>query len=110
MDAIERRRHLRVDVNLYADWGRGPECEYYDGVTNLSVSGCFLATQRELRAGEVIHLKLPTEAAGVLRLKGTVRYQLRLMEGVPPAGAGVEFVEVSADDARVLQQVVNSYK
>ena len=110
MDSSEKRRHLRVNVNLYADWGRGPECEFYDRVTNLSVSGCFLATQRELRPGEVIHIKLPTEVAGTLRLKGAVRYQMRLMEGMPPSGAGVEFVEASSDDELKLQTVVNSYR
>src|SRR5919199_6513928 len=107
MDSSQNRRHPRVTVNFYADWGLGPECESYDKVTSLSISGCFLATQRELRVGEVIHIKLPVESR-TLRLRGAVRYQLRIMEGMPPKGVGVEFMGVSSDDERRLQEVVDS--
>ena len=51
IDFAELRRHPRVNVELFADWGWGPECEYYDKITSLSVSGCFLATKRELPFG-----------------------------------------------------------
>jgi hypothetical protein len=39
-----------------------------------------------------------------------VRYQLKIMEGMPPTGVGVEFVGASGDDVRKLQEVVDSYK
>ncbi|HKC65986.1 MAG TPA: PilZ domain-containing protein [Pyrinomonadaceae bacterium] len=108
MDSSQNRRHPRVTVNFYADWGLGPECESYDKVTSLSMSGCFLATQKELRIGESIHIKLPFEAR-TLRLKGIVRRQLRIMEEMPPTGVGVEFVGISSDDQRKLQEMVNFY-
>ena len=108
MDSSQNRRHPRINVNFYADWGLGPECESYDKVTSLSISGCFLATQRELRIGESIHIKLPIETR-TLRLKGIVRRQLRIMEGMPPTGVGVEFIGVSGDDERKLQEMMNSY-
>ncbi len=110
MDSIEQRRHPRVNVDFFADWGWGSECEFYDRVTSLSVSGCFLNTKRELFAGQEIFIKWTVEAAGAIRLKGAVRYQLRVMEGAPPTGAGVEFVSVSSEAEQKLQAMVDSYR
>jgi len=110
MGTIEQRRHPRVNVEFFADWGWGPECEFYDRVTSLSVSGCFLSTKRELSAGQEIYIKWTAEVAGAISLKGAVRYLLRVMEGAPPTGAGVEFVSVSSEDERKLQLVMESYK
>jgi hypothetical protein len=110
IDFTELRRHPRVNVELFADWGWGPECEYYDKITSLSVSGCFLATKRELPFGEVIHIKLNQETVGTINLKGSVRHQIRVMEGAPPIGAGIEFVGVSDESQRRLQAVVDKYR
>ena len=109
MDFTELRKHPRVNVDFYADWGWGPECEYYDKVTSLSLSGCFLATKRDLNRGDEIYLRLSSELAGVVSLRGAVKYQLRVMEGAPPTGVGVEFVGISNDSQAKLQQVMNSY-
>lgn len=109
-DPDELRRHPRVNVDLFADWGWGPECEYYDKITSLSLSGCFLATKRELRPGNEIFMKLPGEIAGIINLKGAIRYQLRVMEGAPPTGVGVEFIGVSSEIAKKLQAVTERYR
>jgi hypothetical protein len=109
MDFAEQRRHPRVNVDLFADWGWGPECEYYDKVTSLSLSGCFLATRRELNRGEEIYLRLSADSSGAVNLKGTVRYQLKTMEGAPPTGAGIEFIGVTGDGETKLQKMMNSY-
>jgi hypothetical protein len=108
MTTIEQRRHQRLPVEFFADWGWGPECEYYDRVTSLSLSGCFLATKRELRAGQEIYIKLKNETTGVINLKGSVRYQLRVMEGSPPTGAGLEFVNLSSAIASRLQEILEA--
>jgi PilZ domain len=110
LGTIDQRRHPRLTVEFFADWGWGPECEYYDRVTSLSLSGCFLATKRELKAGQEIYLKLKDETAGVISLKGSVRYQLRVMEGAPPTGAGLEFLNLSPDSERKLQAMLASYR
>src|SRR5690349_13384730 len=109
MGTIEQRRHPRVAVDFFADWGWGPECDYYDRITSLSISGCFLATKRELSPGQEIHLKFGG-AAGTIHLKGSVRHQLRLMEGGPPTGAGIEFLRVSAESERRLQSIMDNYR
>ncbi len=110
MDFTELRKHPRVNVDFFADWGWGPECEYYDRITSLSLGGCFLATKRELPDGHEIYLRLSGEPAGAINLKGAVRHQLRLMEGAPPTGAGIEFVSVSSENERKLQAILNNYR
>ena len=110
MGSIEQRRHPRINVDFFADWGWGPECEFYDRITSLSVNGCFLNTKRELMAGQEIYLKWTGEVAGAISLKGAVRYQLRVMEGAAPTGAGVEFVSLSSEIERKLQVLIKSYK
>ena len=109
MDSTDQRRHPRVNVDFFADWGWGPECEYYDRVTSMSISGCFLATRRELNRGDEIYLRLKTEAAGAINVKGAVRHQLRVMYGAPLAGVGVEFVGLSADALATLQKMMNFF-
>ena len=109
MGTIEQRRNPRIAVEFFADWGWSPECEYYDRVTSLSVSGCFLATKRELDSGQEIFLRWKAEQIGSINVKGAVRYQLRVMEGAQPTGAGVEFVGVSGDILKKLQVLLESY-
>jgi len=108
MDFTELRKHPRVIVDFFADWGWDPVCEYYDRITSLSFGGCFLATKRELPAGHEIYLRFRGELAGAINLKGVVRHQLRLMEGVPPTGAGIEFTNVSSESARKLQTIIDN--
>jgi len=109
MDFTELRRYPRVNVDFFADWGWGPECEHYDKVTSLSLSGCFLATKRDLNRGDEIYLRLSSESSGLINLRGTVRYQLRVMEGAPQTGVSVEFLGLSSDGQTKLQQVMNGY-
>ena len=106
MGTIEQRRHPRINVDFFADWGWGPECEFYDRITSLSISGCFLSTKRELAKGQEIYIRWTGDGAGQINLKGAVRYQLRVMEGAPPTGAGIEFVNVSMDAQRKLQALI----
>jgi hypothetical protein len=109
MGTIEQRRHPRINVEFFADWGWSPECEFYDRVTSLSISGCFLATKRELESGQEIFLRWTADRAGTINVKGAVRYQLRVMEGAPPTGAGIEFIGVSSEAINKLQALVESY-
>jgi hypothetical protein len=108
MGSIEQRRHPRINVDFFADWGWGPDCEYYDRVTSLSISGCFIATRRELSPGQEIFLKWTAERVGTISLRGSVRYQLRVMAGAPPTGAGVEFLNVSDEILRKLQSLLEA--
>jgi Tfp pilus assembly protein PilZ len=109
-DFNELRKHPRVNVDFFADWGWGPECENYDKITSLSLGGCFLATKRELRARDEIYIRWTVENIGMISLKGSVRYQTRVMEGSPPTGAGIEFVSVSSESQKRLQAVMDNQR
>jgi len=109
MGSIEERRHPRLSVDFFADWGWGPECEYYDKITTLSISGCFLATRRELSPGDEIYLRWTGDRLGMISLKGAVRYQLRVIEGAPPTGAGIEFLDMSAQSQQKIQAILSQY-
>src|SRR5205814_6845901 len=109
MGTIEQRRHPRVNVDFFADWGWGPECENYDRVTTLSISGCFLATRREISSGQEIFIRFSGETMGTINLKGAVRHLLRVMEGAPPSGAGIEFVDVSSENQQNLLALMGTY-
>lgn len=110
MDYTELRKDPRVTVDFFVDWGWSPACEYYDKITSLSLSGCFLATKRELNRGDEIFLRLRGETTGAVDVKGAIRYQLRVMDGAPPTGAGIEFVGLSNDSQRRLQMVMDGYR
>jgi len=105
----ELRRSPRINVNLFVDWGWGPECEYYDRITSLSANGCFLATRRELESGQEIYLRWSSDGVGQFSVRGAVRYQLRVMEGAPPTGAGIEFINVAGEISRRLQSLMESF-
>jgi hypothetical protein len=109
-DPSELRKHPRVNVDFFADWGWGPECEHYDRITSLSVGGCFLATKRELSPRTEIYIRWTADSVGMISLKGAVRYQIRVMEGAPPTGAGIEFVGVSSESAKRLQAVMEKQR
>ncbi|HEX7722989.1 MAG TPA: PilZ domain-containing protein [Pyrinomonadaceae bacterium] len=109
MGTIEQRRHPRINVDFFADWGWGPEYDFYDRVTSLSLSGCFLVTTRDLASGQEIYLKWTAERAGTITLRGEVRYLLRVMEGAPPTGAGIEFVNVSEDIRKRLNALMENF-
>jgi hypothetical protein len=59
-----------------------------------------------MSSGQEIYLKWTAERVGVISLKGAVRYQIRVMEGAPPTGAGIEFVNVSDESSRKLLALV----
>src|SRR3954462_8959623 len=108
MGSIEQRRHPRINVDFFADWGWSPECEFYDRITSLSISGCFITPRRELAPGQELYLKLQAERGGTINLRGAVRYQLRVMEGGPPTGAGIEFLNMSDEIFRKLQALLGA--
>ena len=110
MGTVEQRRHARINVDFFADWGWVPECAYYDRITSLSIGGCFLATKRELHTGDEIYLRISVDASRPINLKGVVRRQLRVMEGGPPSGVGVEFLAVSDESRQRLQSIMDSCK
>jgi hypothetical protein len=58
--------------------------------------------------GTEIYSKWNAERVGMISLRGAVRYQIRVMEGAPPTGAGIEFVNVSGEILNKLQMLIGA--
>ena len=96
---MEKRRHERARVSINVDWGETAYCLWHDRITSLSVGGCFIQTERELKAGHKICLRLWLRD-GERILRGEVRYCLERV------GVGVEFVELMERDKERLAELV----
>ena len=108
MDYTELRRHPRINVDFFVDWGRSAECEHYDKITSLSINGCFLATKRELGRGDETICGCAKRRPARLASQARSDISLRVMEGAPPTGAGVEFVGLSSEMQAKLQMMMDS--
>ena len=102
MGYTEQRRYDRVVVDIYVHWGWTEECLYTDRILNISVGGCFLRTAREAAHGQRLFMRLwlPEEVT----LAADVRYRLEKM------GLGLEFVNVTGEQSRLLVNLVEHYR
>ncbi len=97
----EKRRHERVRVSLFIDWGFTIACVQQARLTSFSVGGCFVQTADEAAMGQEIFLRLglPGERA----LRAEVRYHM------PEVGFGVMFSELTIEDQLTLESLVAHY-
>jgi uncharacterized protein (TIGR02266 family) len=116
MSDDEKRRGDREPITLFVEY-EGADDLVGDYTENLSTGGTFVATNRELPVGTVIHLVL--SFPGLLEpisIDGTVRWTRGLKpqaanDGVVPegeeAGAGIEFNPGPARDqlAHIIERV-----
>ncbi len=106
----EQRKQTRAKVSININWGMTPDCEYSgDKVTSLSLTGCFIQTERKLEEGMDVYIRLWEMPGGKGVFKGTVRYQLQLSPKHLPIGIGLEFHPLSPEDTTSLQDVLNFY-
>ena len=97
----EKRRHQRIQVSLFVDWGFTNNCALQGRITSISVGGCFIQTPDEVQAREqlFIRLNLPEEHL----LGGEVRYHM------PNVGFGVMFIDLTIEDQLTLETLIASY-
>lgn len=86
------------------EWGTDDNCVWQDRITSLSAGGCFLQTQRVLKAGRKISLRLFLSAGPARTLRGEVRY---CMERV---GLGVEFLGLMERDKERIAELVEFFR
>ena len=98
----ELRRHKRVKLSFYADWGSTPDCARHARITSISAGGCFIQTTDEARAGQAVFIRLTL--AGEYVLGGEVRYHM------PGVGFGVMFVNVPIEERLALEALVEQYR
>lgn len=111
LEGLSLRRHQRRPTAVPAEIAQifpetaGPGRRGEGTITDLSISGCALATAMTLSAGDIIQLsfKLP-ETGTPVTLEGLIRRAPRVGEEVR---AGVEFKALAADVARALQALLD---
>jgi hypothetical protein len=90
----ERRAHKRYGVSFRVSLMRQDSQEMAAEVTQISGGGCFVATGREVRDGDLVKLQIDIPGHGDLTIWGEVVYQA---EG---RGFGVHFSAFSQGGAR----------
>ncbi len=102
IDYPERRRHARVKLSLYIDWGFDEDCTRTARITSLSVGGCFVQTDEEATSGQPLFVCIELPEKRLLR--GEVRYHM------PGVGFGVMFRDLTIEDQLKLEDLVEHYK
>jgi Tfp pilus assembly protein PilZ len=72
--------------------------------TDLSEGGAFLRSDLLFEVGETLSLEIPLAPGETLAAHGRVAWVTRGGDGNTPAGMGIEFEELSAQDRRRLTQ------
>jgi Tfp pilus assembly protein PilZ len=72
--------------------------------TDLSEGGAFLRSDLLFEVGETLSLEIPLAPGETLAAHGRVAWVTRGGDGRTPAGMGIEFEELSAQDRRRLTQ------
>jgi hypothetical protein len=93
-----REKRLSMNVN----WGLTRQCEMDARITSISQGGCFIQTRFALLIDQIIFLRLVLRTEHVLECR--TRYTL---QGV---GSGVAFLDLTDDDRRAVQELVDTYK
>ena len=100
----ERRKINRVEVSMTARWGITPQCSYEGRVTSLSTKGCLVQTRvAAALSGKPIFLCLWLEGDRRMMLKGRAIYYVR------NTGFGMEFQELTEEDSRTLEMLVEQH-
>ena len=103
MSDSDRRRDKRWDVCLDAVWD-SRSGNFAARATDLSEGGCYIDSLNQPNVGEVLNLKLQLPNGDWLELTGEVAHQM------PPLGFGLRFVEVSAEQLKKLNSLIDHLK
>jgi hypothetical protein len=90
----DRRVDHRVKVNFRLHWVRGESDEVEGEVSDLSVSGCFVESEEEVREGNLVKLRFDIPEHGELVIWGNVVFRVRR------TGFGVRFSAFSQGGVR----------
>lgn len=90
IEPIERRQHERVNIYLRVRWEGLFGC--YEGtLSDISVGGCFILTEKQIAVREVIRVEVELHDGEWVKVWGEVRNQF------PGVGFGVRYTEVDGE-------------
>lgn len=100
--AAERRSSERVTVSLEAEW-EGMSGMAGARVSDVSRHGCFIETFGQTSLGEIIKFRIRTPTDRWLQISGEVAHYQTMV------GFGLRFIEMSAQDQAMLNQLIEFY-
>lgn len=104
----DTRRHQRLDVELQGALASDLDNDFTDMVmANLSLGECFIKTRMPEPAGSMVMLRfgLPGEGHNtVIKAVGRVCWTKSGLDG--PAGMGIQFVRVEAQEMTELRKYI----
>jgi hypothetical protein len=96
---------VRVTASLPVEWGLTPKYEYQGKITSLSHGGCLLQTHAiQPLFDKTIYIRVPLPDREWWEVRGRALYYLR------DVGFGVEFSDLSDEDASTLRQLMQYYR
>jgi hypothetical protein len=98
----ERRRHERIRVSFFIDWGFDTDCGRQARITSLSLGGCFLQTPDEAQAGQSLYIRMSLPEEHLLAAE--VRYHM------PAVGFGIMFTNLTPQEQAALETLIEYYK
>jgi uncharacterized protein (TIGR02266 family) len=101
---MRQPRHLRVPTHLKVRYGSDPEQS--GTIENLSEGGLFVRCAEPLAVDMPLHLELELEGEPPLQLDAVVVHSRDLDNLDGPAGFGVAFKDVEAEDYAVLTRLI----
>ncbi len=106
-DVEAKRANLRIDVSLRTFVQSDIDVDLSDSfMSNLSLGGCFVRTNRPLPVGSpvALNVELPCVMETISAV-GIVRWVKDISHG-EDAGMGVQFQEISDRDLNLLKQFI----
>ncbi|HEY0003975.1 MAG TPA: PilZ domain-containing protein [Pyrinomonadaceae bacterium] len=99
----ERRRAARVLVNLPVQW-EGVLEKHIGTISDLSLTGCFVLTDGEVKDGELIYIEINVPSLMHMQLSGEVVYSALEI------GFALRFNKMSATEQMLLDRLVDHFR
>jgi hypothetical protein len=101
----ENRRAKRISTSIDINWGFTEECPYVGTIINMTVLGCAIHHQEEVKArpGQIILIRFWMPHERILKVK-VVHQKLKDMQGF-----GAKFLDLTKDESETLEQIVQLF-
>ena len=107
-----KRTTVRIDTTVAIQWRYGStgkiESEWQKGVlSDISRNGSSLATEREIKSGNILELKIPLRQDGSAITVRADAKRIDKIEGTSKYNVGLAFHPLKADDERAVIDFIN---
>ncbi len=104
----EQRRHPRVPLYVEVSFGEVAE-DVTEYILNISRGGLFIETFSPLKPGALLQINFYLPDAGhSFNVTGSVAWSRNMATAAGPPGMGIQFQDISQQDADLLDEYVHS--